>query len=138
MMRAIILTGCCLLFASCYKDDVVIDRMTTNVLDPDYDGAPLFTVLANTTNQTAVDTGEQYLRIQVDSTRLPYGFSYQLRVEDLGDGVVTYLPQTAPGADIFNYFNWPVLLGDTYCYDISIWVQFSSSRKEQYCGIAQL
>jgi hypothetical protein len=138
MKKPFLIAGCCLLLASCYKDDVVIDKLNTNVLDPDYQGPPIFTVLIDSTNQTAVDTGEQYLKIQVDQSDFPSGFTYQLRVEDLSDGEVTYLPQTAPGANVFNYFNWPAVIGQEYCYDISIWVQFSSSRKEQYCGIAEL
>lgn len=124
--------------ASCYKDDVDIAKLNTNALDPEYGGPPMFTILTDSTYQPSAGVFEHYLKIQVDASRLPYALSYDLRVEDLEDGTVTILPQTAPGAHVFDHFNGPVTLGGTYCYDISLWVQVSSGRKEQYCGIAEL
>lgn len=132
----------CLMFASmlsaCYKDDVIIDRLTTNPLDPDYTGPALFTVLTDSTYEPTSGVYEQYLKIRVDGSVLPGGLVYELRIEDQQNGNVTELVQQPIGAHDFEHFRSGVTLGNTYCYAISIQVQEASGRRETYCGVAQL
>ncbi|MBL7964178.1 MAG: hypothetical protein JNM31_10095 [Flavobacteriales bacterium] len=124
--------------SSCFKDPVDIGALNTNPLDPDYIGPPMITVLTDSTFTPAAGVFVHYLRVRVDDARFPSSTTYQLRVVDLEDGSTTNIPQNAPGGNTFEHFNSFVTLGQEYCYDLSVYIEFSSARPERHCGIAQL
>ena len=129
-----------LLFAlsGCYKDEVDIAALTTNPCDPDYTGAAFIEVVGEQTEPIIGGVYKQTLLIEVDNAVLNATQPYQLNVLEVGTGEVTKLPQTAPGSHAFTYTNFTVTLGAQYCYRISAEVQFSTTRSEEFCAVAQL
>lgn len=135
--RTLLLLPLLAVLAACYKDDVDIDALTTNPLDPDYTGPAFITVSGNDTYP--VDTTyNQEVYVDVDASRFPGNSAYQLRVVDETNGEVTLIPQDLGTPDAFTYTNFNVELGTEYCYKISVEIQFSHSREEGYCATAAL
>lgn len=126
------------ILSGCYKDEVDLAALTTNPFDPGYTGPAFIAVTNESTQQVAPNVYNQVLEIAVDHGILQPAASYKLLVTDLNNDTATELQQTAPGSNTFTYTNNSVALGVEYCYTISVLVQFSTTRNEGFCALAEL
>lgn len=126
-----------LLFAGCYKDEVNLEELNFNLFDPDFTGEAFIHVNSVGLQQPQTNIWNQVMQISVDSDRFPNSTTYQLHVVCLNDTTSQVLVQVPAGSDDFTYVKSDVDLNTEYCYELSLQVQFSDTRADQHCFIAQ-
>lgn len=126
------------LLAGCLKDDLDPDRLTSNPLDPGYDGPALIELVSDTTrviyaNGLPVDTlVEQTVVVRTDL--LPAGTDHDLYVTLLNTGEVFDYSSELPVPTERPYHH--VVAGVSYCFEYRLKVQFSLTRAFTYCTTA--
>lgn len=126
-----------LMLTACYKDDVVIEDLTYNMFDPEYTGPAFIEVTSVALQQNPPGTYNQVLNIAVKSELFPNPTSYRLFVECLNDTTNEELIQIPPSIHEFTYIKYDVEQGTEYCYDLSLRVEYSNTRADEHCFIAQ-
>lgn len=125
--------------AGCLKDDLDPAKLTSNPLDPDYDGPALIELTSDTTRivysgGTPVDTVvEQQVHVRADL--LPPGTDYTLYVTLVNTGEVFDYSGSGivPAERPYHH----VVPGVSYCYDYQLKVQFSLTKAWRYCTVAE-
>lgn len=124
--------------SGCLKDDLDPAKLTSNPLDPDYDGPALIERESDTTRivfsgGTPVDTVvEQVIHVREDL--LATGTDYKLYVTLVNTGeVFDYSSEIPPSQDRAYHH---VVPGISYCYDYQLVVQFSKTKVYRYCTTA--
>lgn len=124
--------------SGCMKDELDLDALTYNPLDPDYTGPALVELVSDTT--IIVVWGNQVLdtivgqTINVRSDLLEPGTDWDLYVTLVNTGeVFDYSSDTPPSNDRW-YFH--VVPGESYCYDYQLKVQYSLTKAWRYCTVA--
>ena len=129
-----------LLFAGCYKDEVAESDLTSNALDPDYDGPPILELISTDTELryngfVVIDTVVVFnMRVRTDL--FPSLISYQLEGVQTNDGTSDITDQLVPTTTEASVEHRHVLYGNTYCMDISVVSVGSNSRSYRFCGTA--
>ena len=138
MRRAVLLIlPLALALAGCLKNDIDPAKLTTNPLDPDYDGPALIELVSDTVRFVYVggmpaDTViEQHVHIRTEL--LPTGTDYALYVTKVNTGVVYDYsdPSTTPDRAYHH-----VVPGVSYCYDYQLKVLFTLTKPYRYCTTA--
>lgn len=131
--------GCAGLFTSCYKDDIAPEALTTNPLDPDYDGPPVVQLDSATTDPFFNPDTQQmeYLLMQFIHVRtdlLPEGVDYTLHITKLNTGeVYDYSSDIPPGSPTY----YSVTPGEQYCYAYRLKVGYALTKADTYCTTAE-
>ncbi len=126
--------------AGCMKEDIDPAKLTTNPLDPDYNGPALIELVSDTTRIVysggmPVDTVvEQTVHVRTDL--LAPGTSWKLYVNQVNTGVVFDYSSEIPVSQDRAYHH--VVPGVSYCYDYQLVVQFSRTKAWRYCTVAGL
>ena len=127
-----------LALAGCLKDDLDPAGLTSNPLDPDYDGPAVIQLVSDTTRLISfggmpTDTVvEQTVLVRADL--LPPGTVYKLFVTLVNTGqVFDYSSEIPPSTDRAYHH---VMAGVSYCYDYQLVVQFSKTKAYRYCTTA--
>lgn len=141
MLRRIIPVLCCaLLLVGCYKDEVAEADLTSNALDPDYDGPPILELISTNTELryngfVVIDTVVVFnMRVRTDL--FPSLISYQLEGVQTNDGTSDLTDQLVPATTEASVEHRHVLYGNEYCMDISVVSLGSNSRSYRFCGTA--
>jgi len=137
MLKWVTYLSIVLMFTACYKDDVVIEDLTYNMFDPGYIGPAFIEVIAVGLQENPVDTFHQVLNIKVKSELFPNTTTYSLFVECLNDSSVEEIIQQPPDIHEFTYIKPNVEQGTEYCYDLSLRVEYSNTRRDEHCYTAQ-
>lgn len=119
----------------CYKDDTDLGSLTTNALDPDYTGPSYITVISSTSEVITPAVTAHALEIEVNSSGFPDNVSYKLSVVDLTTGSEELVSPTVTGGDVFSYKKFDITIGQQYCYDLSVWVDYSTGRADNFCDV---
>lgn len=124
-----------MVFSGCLKDDTEISSLNTNPLDPDYTGPSYITVVRSQAEVigTAPPIQSHAMDVEVNSSVFPAGTDYRLNVKNLTTGTETQLIASPPGSDFFTYNHDDINLGQEYCYEFSVWVNFSIGRADTFC-----
>lgn len=137
-MLRLILPFLVLGLSACLKDDLDPSSLTSNPLDPNYDGPALIERVSDTTRivysgMVAVDTVvEQVVNVREDL--LPAGTDHKLYVTLVNTGeVFDYSSENPPSQDRAYHH---VVPGVSYCYDYQLKVQFSLTKAWRYCTTA--
>ncbi len=139
MKRALIpvlLSALCL--AGCLKTDLDLANRTSNPLDPDYDGPTLIELASDTTRIVYVggiptDTVvEQQVHVRTDL--LAPGTDYTLYVTLVNTGEI--FDYSGSGMVPIERPYHHVVPGVSYCYDYQLKVQFSLTKIDRYCTVA--
>lgn len=140
MKRALLfLLPLVLCFAGCLKDDLDPAALTSNPLDPDYDGPALVELVSDTTRIVysggmPVDTVvEQTVHVRTDL--LAPGTDWKLYVTQVNTGEVFDYGSELPPPDDHSYHH--VVAGTSYCFDYQLKVQFSLTKAWRYCTVAE-
>ena len=138
MKRALLLIlPLALSLAGCLKNDVDPAKLTTNPLDPDYDGPALIELVSDTTRIVyaggmPTDTVvEQVVHVRTDL--LPSGTDYALYVTKVNTGYV--YDYSDPGTTQERAYHH-VVPGVPYCYDYQLKVLFTLTKPYHYCTTA--
>ena len=139
MRRIFLLISIPLLLSACLKDDLEPATLTTNPLDPDYNGTPLVElvsgsvrILYNDFSGAPIDTiYEQKVRVRTDL--LSPLASWTWSVKNLNTGVVTTDPSHLPD---YTSTVHHVVIGSTQCFEYTLMAQFSPTKPYSYCGVA--
>ena len=126
-----------LLLTACYKDDVVIEDLTFNMFDPEYTGPAFIEVTSAALQQNPPGIYNQVLNIMVKSELFPNPTTYTLFVECWNDTTNEELIQIPPSIHEFTFIKYDVEQGAEYCYDLSLRVEYSNTRADEHCLIAQ-
>ena len=126
-----------LMLSACYKDEVVIEDLTYNMFDPDYTGPAFIEVTSVGLQQNPPGVFNQVLNVTVKDEMFPNPTSYSLFIECLTDTTEEELVQDPADTHDFTYIKYDVEQGMEYCYDLSLRVQFSNTRRDEHCYIAQ-
>jgi len=126
-----------LMLSACYKDDVVIEDLTYNMFDPDYTGPAFIEVISVGLQQNPPGVYHQVLNIRVKDELFPNPTTYKLFVECLNDTTEEEIIQQLPDIHEFTYIKYDVEQGTEYCYDLSLRVEFSNTRRDEHCYTAQ-
>lgn len=117
MNKAITLLMVCIIAmtVSCKKDEIDIASLTTNPFDPDYDGAPIFTYLSDTTIDELVNgnpVSNLTIRVQVHTelfgTQTPYQVAFN-------DGSTTSTPSNSIPNGVLTIRIANAVGGNEYC-----------------------
>ena len=124
--------------SSCLKDDLDPAKLTSNPLDPDYDGPALIELVSDTTrvifnNGLPVDTVVEQT-IHINDDLLPPGTDYALYVTLVNTGEVFDYSSAVPVPQERPYHH--VVAGTSYCFDYRLKVQFSLTKSYAFCTIA--
>lgn len=126
--------------SACLKDDLDPAGLTSNPLDPAYNGPALIELVSDTTRivysgSQPVDTVvEQSIHVREDL--LPAGTSWELYVTLVNTGQVFDYGSEVPPSEDRPYHH--VVPGTSYCYDYQLKVQFSLTKAWRYCTVAEL
>lgn len=138
MRRILLLIAVPLLLTACLKDDLDPATLTTNPLDPDYNGTPLVVLVHDTVrvlndfNGLPVDTVfEQKVRVRTEL--LSPLASWTWSVKNLNTGVTTPDPSHLPE---YTSTVHHVINGSTHCFEYTLIAQFSPTKPYTYCGLA--
>jgi len=126
-----------LLLSACYKDEVVLEDLTTNMFDPDYTGPAFIDIVSVGLQQVQAGVWNQVVQVHVKSELFPNPRTYHLFVECLNDTSTEDMVQQPEGSDDFIYIKSNVELDSTYCYEFSLRVEYSNTRADEHCFIAQ-
>jgi len=124
--------------AGCLKDDLDPAGLTSNPLDPDYNGPALIELVSDTarivySGPVHVDTVvEQTIHVRADL--LAPGTDYTLYVTLVNTGEVFDYSSEFPPPEDRAYHH--VVPGVSYCYDYQLKVQFSKTKVYRYCTTA--
>lgn len=124
--------------AGCLKDDIDPAKLTSNPLDPDYDGPALIELVSDTTRivysgPIRVDTVVEQT-IHVRTELLAPGTIYKLYVTQVNTGTVFDYSSDFPPPQDRSYHH--VVPGVAYCYDYRLVVQYSKTKAYRYCTTA--
>jgi hypothetical protein len=133
IQRVFIAITLALALGGCYKDDTDIASLTTNPLDPDYTGPSYIEILSSQAEVITSSVTAHTIVLRVNSSIFPSGTSYDLNVKDLTTGDEVQIPATPIGSDDFTYKNFDITLGQEYCYEFSVRVDFSTGRIDRFC-----
>lgn len=126
------------MFASgCIKNDVDPSTLTNNPFDPGYSGPNVFAF--DTTYTEVVNGGQatftrQVFQFTVNSNLFLAPQSYEVRVEDTTNGVVEFVPQSAPGSDVIRFYRLDFTFGQEVCLRVALSNNLHPSRTETVCG----
>ena len=126
-----------LTFSSCVKDEINLDDLVTNPLDPDYSG-PAYISITNTSVDTNPDGSRSHvIEVTVSDAGFPAGTDYDLHVKELDSGNETVVMANTFNGNVFSFRNdfVTVGMGVDYCYEFSVWVNYSTARPESFCEI---
>ena len=128
------------LFAGCYKDEVAEADLTSNALDPDYDGPPILELISTSTELRydgfVVNDTVVVFNMRVRTDFFPSLISYQLEGIQTDDGTSDLTEQLVPATTEASVEHRHVLYGNEYCMDISVVSLGSNSRSYRFCGTA--
>ena len=120
--------------SGCYKDDVDIAALNNNPFDPQYTGAPVFTVEG--TELVFIDAGSasyyvQDIHIRVHEELFLAPAAYSVAVQDLESGLGSEAtPAAEPGAWLYRR---PPAIGEEVCIELRLMNSTSTARVETYC-----
>lgn len=124
--------------SGCLKDDLDPAALTSNPLDPDYNGPALIELVSDTTRIVYAGTMpldtvvEQTVHVRTDL--LAPGTDWDLYVTKVNTGeVFDYSSELPPPQDRAYHH---VVPGVAYCYDYQLVVQFSRTKAWRYCTTA--
>ncbi len=126
--------------SSCLKDEVEVAALTTNGLDPDYNGPAIIELVSDTTfvvydqQNDPIDTVVQQL-IRVREDLLPPGTFWDLYIVKENTGEIIDHTEDIPQPDSTYHH---VQLGVEYCYTYHLKVQYSLTKGYRYCTTAAL
>ena len=138
MRRALLLTlPLALCLAGCLKNDIDPAKLTSNPLDPDYNGPPLIELVSDTTRIVyaggmPIDTVVEQ-QVHVHTELLPSGTDYTFYVTKVNTGVVYDYSNPITTQDRAYHH---VVPGVSYCYDYQLKVLFTLTKPYHYCTIA--
>lgn len=139
MKNIVLLSAACLLFSACLKDDLDPATLTTNPLDLAYDGTPLVVLEHDTVRITENAQGlpqdtifEQTVRVRTEL--LSPLTSWTWRITDLNTG------QTWNSGSSTSYTTTITSpqLGNTYCFQYTLIVQYAPTKPYSICSVANL
>ena len=140
MKRALILIlPLALGLTGCLKDDLDPASLTSNPLDPDYQGPALIELVSDSTRiiyggGQPIDTVvEQTIHVRTDL--LPAGTTWKLYITQVNTGQVFDYGSELPPPDDHSYHH--VVAGTSYCFDYQLKVQFSLTKAWRYCTVAE-
>ncbi len=127
-----------LLLCGCLKDEVDVEAMTTNPMDPENHATELVVVDSIITESYAQGLHyRQGIHVHVMTGSLPSGMGYTLYVRESGVDV----PQAnVPGLPQHHYIYRRSLvdLGTTYCYALEVKVDGYILDAKEQCALAEL
>lgn len=124
---------------SCLKDEVDIDALTTNPLDPDYTG-PALIELDSASTRIVLEQG-----VPPDTAVVPYvhvrtdllapGTPWDLYIVKENTGELIDLSSDVPQPDV-EYHH--AQLGTNYCWSYRLKVRYSLTKEYRFCTTAAL
>lgn len=124
--------------SGCLKDDLDPVALTSNPLDPDYNGPALIELVSDTTRIVysggmPVDTVVEQM-VHVRSDLLPAGTTWTLYITQVNTGQVFDYGSGLPPPSDHGYHH--ATAGTSYCFDYQLKVQFSLTKAWRYCTVA--
>lgn len=132
--------GCALALTSCYKDDLDLDGLTTNPLDPDYNGPAVIEFVGSSTEiilngaGLPIDTVHRQT-VHVRGDLISDMTDWSVHMESAEHGIST---GGGPNDEDVTFTFRHVVPGRTYCGDYSLISQFSEAKVYTYCSNAAL
>lgn len=131
-MRVALIISVLLAITSCLKDEVNVNELNTNPLDQDYTGAQYIKVLSSGLS-TSAGAPAHVMRLEVDDSDFPPGTNYDLWVKNLNNGQEERILATMIDGNEFEVVNFQAQSGFTYCYEFSVWVDYSTGPVLEFC-----
>ncbi|MFZ1688748.1 MAG: hypothetical protein WAU70_15065 [Flavobacteriales bacterium] len=127
----------------CYKDEVAQADLTTNALDPDYDGPQFLELVGDSTYRlfdnfgVPIDTVIEF-KFHVRIELFPSPTAYEPFGVQVNNGATFTGPVQTPYDTEASVLHHHVVEGANYCMDVSIKSQSSSTRSYRFCATADL
>ncbi len=140
MKNLLLLIIVCLALTACLKDDLDTAALTTNPLDPAYDGTPLVVLVSDTVK--LVDAAfplppdtvyQQTVRVRTELLSPLTGWSWQVTNLSTGEVVNSLSNSPTYTSEVPNAHS-----GLTYCFKYTLIVQYTPTKPYTICGVAHL
>lgn len=127
-----------LCLAGCLKDDLNPAALTSNPLDPDYDGTALIELVSDTTRIVyaggmPTDTVvEQTVHVRTDLLAPGTDWKLYATLENTGEIFDYSSENPVPQERLYHH----VVMGTSYCFHYQLKVEFSLTKAYRYCTVA--
>ena len=140
MKNLLVLLTACLLLSACLKDDLDPAKLTTNPLDPAYDGTPLVVLerdtikLVNNPGGLPPDTVfQQTVRVRTELLSPLTDWTWQVTNQSTGEVVNSSSTSPTYTSEVSHAH-----IGETYCFKYTLIVQYTPTKPYSICGVANL